>query len=71
MSKVIRFLEALGSNSALTKLSAAQYAATVAVLDVDDAQRQALLDRDQATLTGLLGGREEMRCLVWPVDANG
>lgn len=70
MSNVIHFLEALGSNPALTKLSAAQYAATVAALDVDDSQRQALLDRDQTALNGLLGGRDEMRCVVWPVDAN-
>ena len=68
MSNVIQFLEALGSNPALTKLSASEYAATVAALDADDAQRKALIDADQAALSGLLGGRQEMSCLVWPAD---
>lgn len=66
MSNVIKFLETLGSNP--TRLSAAEYAATVAVLDVDDAQKQALIDRDQDTLNGLLGGRYDMMCILWPAD---
>lgn len=64
MSKVIQFLESLGSNPALTRLSAAEYAATVAALDLDDEQRQALLDRDHDALNGLLGGRGQMLCLI-------
>jgi hypothetical protein len=68
MSNVIRFLETLGSNPALTKMSAAEYAAAVVALDVDDAQRQALIDRDQDALNGLLGGRYDMMCILWPAD---
>jgi hypothetical protein len=64
MSNVIQFLEAMGSNR-LTHVSTAEYAATVAALDVDDSQRRALLDRDLDALNGLLGGREEMLCSVW------
>lgn len=64
MSQAIQFLEALGSNPALVRLSAAEYAATVAALDVDQVQRQALLDRDHEALNGLLGGREKMLCLI-------
>lgn len=67
MSKAIQFLEALGSNPG--KLSAAEYAANVSALDVDAAQRQALMDRDQETLGGLLGGRDKMRCLIMPVES--
>ena len=70
ISNVIQFLEALGSNAALTKLSAANYAANVAALNVDDAQRQALMDRDQGALNGLLGGRKKMRCMIWAPEAQ-
>lgn len=71
MSNVIQFLEALGSNPAMTKLSAAQYAATVATVDADDMQRQALLNRDHAALNDLLGGRAEMRCVIFPPRITG
>jgi hypothetical protein len=68
MSNVIQFLAAMGGNPDI--LSAAEYSAIVSALDVDAAQRQALMDRDQCALARLLGGRAEMRCLVWPVEAS-
>ncbi len=68
MSNMVQFLETLGSNPALTKLSAAEFEAVVANLDVDDAQRQALLARDGAALNDILGGRERMLCVIWPAD---
>ncbi len=68
MSNMVQFLETLGSNPALTKLSAAEFEAMVANLDVDDAQRQALVARDGAALNDLLGGRERMLCVIWPAD---
>lgn len=70
MSNVIQFLEALGSNPSMTRLSAGDYAATVAALDADEAQRQALIARDHAALNDLLGGREKMACMIWPVEAS-
>jgi len=59
MSAVLKFLEEMGqaSNAAM---SDSQYAAAVARLDVDAAQRRALLDRDHAALNDLLGGRATM-----------
>ncbi|MEP6633244.1 MAG: hypothetical protein ABJA62_03465 [Luteimonas sp.] len=66
MSNVIRFLESLGGNPSLTRLSPAQYAAAVASLNLDDAQQQALLDRDAAALNDLLGGRAKMYCTQYP-----
>jgi len=57
MSNVIQFLEAMGQRPAM---SPADYAATVAALDVDDAQREALLEGDQAGLNQLLDGRMKM-----------
>lgn len=63
MSNVIQFLEMLGRNPAPT-----DYATAVAALDVDEAQRRALLDGDHATLAELLGGRSKMYCLVVPAE---
>lgn len=71
MSNMVQFLETLGSNPALTKLSASEFEAIVATLDVADAQRQALLTRDDAALNDMLGGRERMLCVIWPADEPG
>lgn len=68
MSNVIQFLETLGSNPALARRSAAEYAATVASLDVGDAERQSLLVRDHAALSDLLGGRAKMLCSIFPSE---
>lgn len=62
MSKVIRFLESVGAAPGLLP---DQYAALVAELDIGDAERTALLDRDATTLGDLLGGRAVMRCSVF------
>lgn len=67
MSNVIQFLETAGRNA---MLSPADYAAAVAALDVDDAHRQALADRDHAALNDLLDGRVKMFCYVATPDDN-
>lgn len=64
MSNAIQFLEAMGSNAALGRLSAAEYAAAVAQLDADEAQQQALLERNHAALSDLLEGRPKMVFMV-------
>lgn len=64
MSNVIQFLEAMGRNPGIHGLSAADYAASVALLEIDGAQRQALLDRDSATLSDLVDGRARMMCFI-------
>ncbi len=65
MSNVIRFLESLGAQPALSPM---EYAATVAVLGVDGEQKQALLDRNQTTLNDLVGGRPTMLCFIATPD---
>jgi hypothetical protein len=60
MSKVIQFLEAMGSTSASARLSDTEYADAISTLDIDPAQRQALLNRDHSALSNLLGGRATM-----------
>jgi len=60
MSNVIQFLERMGSNADFDR----GYLTSVTALDVADAQRRALLDRDHAGLSRLLEGRAEMRCFI-------
>lgn len=64
MSNAIQFLEAMGSNAAMSRLSAGDYAAVIAGLDADGSQQRALLERDPIALNGLLGGRAKMRFFV-------
>lgn len=63
MSNVIQFLEALGNNA--EQLTHADYARKVALLDIGERQRKALMDRDQEALASLLGARSGMRCIIW------
>lgn len=67
MSEVIRFLESMGRNPAIT---AGEFAASVAALEVDDAHKQALLQRDAISLNDLLGGRERMMLSQWAPDSE-
>lgn len=60
MSTTVRFLETVGSKP----LSAADYSAAVAMLEIDAPQRQALMDRDQIALSGLLAARDKMCCYI-------
>jgi hypothetical protein len=64
MSNIIRFLETMGSKP----ISPADYAATVAALEVGAPQRKALLDRDHAALNDLLGGRKKLLFAILAAD---
>ncbi|MGH8076818.1 MAG: hypothetical protein ACREPE_05770 [Lysobacter sp.] len=64
MSSAIQFLEEMGCDASHGRLSAADYAAAVAQLDADEAQRRALMERDHAELSSLLGGRASVMLLV-------
>ena len=68
MSNVIAFLESLGNDAAKSKLTDEAYVAAVDALGLDDAPRQALLDRNAAGLNDLLGGRSKMICALFPAD---
>lgn len=61
MSNVIQFLEAAGRGVALASID---YEAAVASLEIEDAQRDALLSRDPASLGRLLDGRVQMMCMI-------
>jgi hypothetical protein len=64
MSNIIQFLESAGRKP----LTAAEYGATVAALEVDQASREALFARDHQTLNDLLGGRSKMYFMVVAPD---
>ncbi len=64
MSNVMQFLESMGANAAMARMSAAEYSAAIAGLDADEASREALNLRDHSKLNGLLKGRPFMMCMV-------
>jgi hypothetical protein len=66
MSNIIRFLETMGSKP----IPPADYAATVAALEVAASQRKALLDRDQDALSELLDGRRHLKCAIFAADED-
>lgn len=70
MPNAIQFLETLGRSPASAHVLAGGYAASVAALDVDEAQRDALLGRDARALNGLLEGRDSMLCVVCTPDES-
>ncbi len=67
MSGVIRFLEAIGS-APQGVVGSDAFNAMVESLDIAADQRQALRDRDQESLSRLLGGRPILRCAVFSPD---
>ena len=65
MSNVIQFLESMGANAAMARMSISDYEAAVAALNVDDSQRESLRRGDANRLGDLLNGRDTLLCLVF------
>jgi hypothetical protein len=65
MSNVIPFLEAMGRNATMSRMSIADYQAAVATLDVDETLRAILLRRDAAALGRALCARETLLCMIF------
>jgi hypothetical protein len=70
MSNVIQFLESMGANAAMARMSFAEYQTSVALLDADDMSRQALSLRSPSNLNDALEGRRQMMCVVFSPDEN-
>ena len=70
MSKVIAFLENMGRTRLPGQFDPASYEAAVEAAQVEDVARDALLARDADALSGLLGGRLEMMCLLFPAEGD-
>ena len=68
MSNVIQFLESMGSNARLARMSPEAYAAAVAALDADVETKSALGTRRPEWLGDLLGSRPTMFCVVFSPD---
>ncbi len=60
MSNVIQFLESMGANAAMARMTATDYEAAIEKLDADATSRQALHARDHSKLKELLKGRPVM-----------
>jgi hypothetical protein len=65
MSNVIQFLESMGANAAMARMSISDYEAAVAALNVDENQRDSLCRGDVSRLGGQLNGRDTLLCLVF------
>lgn len=70
MHNVIAFLERMGRDPSLAALPEDELAKVLAEAGLDDAPRQALLDRDADALNGLLGGRHKMMCMLFPAEGD-
>ena len=64
MSNVIQFLESMGANATMARMTNSDYEAAIAVLDADTVFKEALCLRDHSKLNGLLSGRPIMMCVV-------
>jgi hypothetical protein len=64
MSNVIQFLESMGGNAVMARMTNADYEAAIAMLDADAESREALKSRDHSKLNDLLNGRQKMMFAV-------
>ncbi len=70
MSNVIQFLESMGANAAMARMSFLEYQGSVALLDADEGSRRALALRNPSDLNDVLDGRHQMMCVVFSPDEN-
>jgi hypothetical protein len=64
MSNVIQFLESMGANATMARMSIANYEAAVRHLDLDMGQQTALIDRDLGKFCKSMSANATMFCLV-------
>lgn len=65
MSAVIRFIESIGQNSSARHMSAADYEAAIKASGIEEESAVALRGMDSAAISGVLGGRSKMMCMIW------
>jgi hypothetical protein len=68
MSNVIRFLESMGANAAMARMSISEYRAAVLALNIDEDQQDCLIRGDNVDLSGHLNARTKMICMVVAPD---
>jgi hypothetical protein len=64
MSNVIQFLESMGANANMARMSISDYEAAVAALNADENQRESLRKGDASRLGDQLNGRDVLFCLI-------
>lgn len=64
MSNAIQFLESMGANAAMARMSFNEYREAVLALDVDEDQQNCLIRSDQIDLGARLNTRPKMICMV-------
>jgi len=70
MSNVIQFLESMGSDAVMARMSAAEYAEAVGRTDTSEEGRRILLARDRDELGAFLDARIKMYCMIFSPDEN-
>ena len=65
MSNVIRFLESMGANAAMARMSVIDYEAAIAALNAEESQRDSLRRGDANRLGDQLNGRDTLLCLIF------
>lgn len=65
MSNAIRFLETMGQNPALSRLSSDQLQEMIDSLELSANERDALHRRDAVALADALEKRETLFCILW------
>ncbi len=68
MSNVIQFLESMGANAVMARMSFVEYQSVINSLKADADSAQALHRRDEVALRGLLDARPQMLCMVMAPD---
>jgi hypothetical protein len=68
VSAVIRFIESIGQNSSARHMTASDYDAAIRALGIGEEQAVALRGMDSAAISGVLGGRSKMMCMIWAPD---
>lgn len=68
VSNVIQFLESMGSNALMARMTMAEYELAIEGLEVADEQRIALSKRDQKAVGLSLDVRPSMLCFVFAPD---
>lgn len=68
MSAVIRFIESIGRNSSARHMTASDYDAAIKALGIGEEEAVALRGMNSTAISGVLGGRSKMMCMIWAPD---
>lgn len=71
VSNVIQFLESMGSNALMARMSVAEYESAIdSLFESNGQERAALRSRDSKSIGDVLDGRAQMLCFVFAPDQD-